>query len=104
MDVEIPLTIGQVAIVCECHANLVTGYKWQASFDRHTKTYRAVRTYRDGLGNSKRIYMHRAIMEAVDGICVDHKDRNTLNTGARDIYHKALKTSRSVYALRRIAN
>lgn len=78
MTVEIPLTQGQVAIVCDCHAHLVQGYKWNAKFSPHTKSFYAYRGTNKGKV-SKSIPMHRVINNTPDGYDTDHENHNTLD-------------------------
>lgn len=82
--IQIPITQGQVAIVCDCHAYLVTPYKWHAHRDYHTGTYYAVRKSDTATGN-KCIWMHRVIMGDPKDKEVDHIDRNPLNNACLNL-------------------
>jgi hypothetical protein len=78
----IPLTQGQVAIVDAADYEWLMQWKWQALWDPHTQSFRAVRTeyFRvDGKRAQKAITMHRLILNAQPDIKVDHIDHNTLN-------------------------
>ena len=82
MTVEIPLTRGMVAIVCDCHAHLVTGYKWYANFNR---SYYATRNDYSDPDHPKTIRMHRVIAGAKDGEFVDHIHHNTLDNRCSEL-------------------
>jgi hypothetical protein len=69
----IPLTRGLWAIVDEADYERLSRYHWIASPSGGGKIY-ARRNTKTGT-----ILMHREIMNAPPGMCVDHKDRNTLN-------------------------
>lgn len=69
---EIPLTQGKVAIVDAADHEWLMQWKWCANF-QHGLWY-AVRAKRPKL-----IRMHRVILNAPDGIRVDHKDGDGLN-------------------------
>lgn len=79
---EIPLTQGQVAIVCDCHYHLVKDYKWFSQWDDVTETFYALRgasmTERL-LGSAHTIPMHRVINGTPKGFNTDHKNHDTLD-------------------------
>lgn len=74
---EIPLTKGKVALVDdEDYERLIAMGKW--CFNRYPQKTKA--TYKmDGSRSSVAILMHRVIMNAPDGLYVDHIDGNPLN-------------------------
>jgi len=61
----IPLTQGQVALVDDADYEYLNRFKWYAN--KICRTYYAVRNVRRG-----KILMHRAILDAPDGLEVDH--------------------------------
>lgn len=68
----IPLTSGLAALVDAADADWLLAYRWRAIRIRHT--WYAVRADTEGL-----VYMHRLILDAPDGLIVDHRDGNGLN-------------------------
>lgn len=63
-------------IVCECHYELVRGFKWHVS----RAGYVARSIWDKGRGrNEKMIYLHRFIMNAPANKNVDHRDTDPLN-------------------------
>lgn len=86
MTKKIPLTQGLYALVDDKDFERVNQYKWYAL--KHGRTFYAVRhlTLRSakesretGLPRQALVRMHRFIMNAPDGVEVDHKDHNGLN-------------------------
>lgn len=67
----IPLTKGQSAIVDDADFDWLSQWKWCfIAIKRHTGY-----AVRHGSGNNKKlIYMHRFIMNAPDGVQIDHKN------------------------------
>lgn len=72
---EIPLTQGKVALVDDDMYNFLMQWKWFYAPMRHN----ADRGYAVRNGETKLIYMHRVIMNAPDGIEVDHENGDGLN-------------------------
>lgn len=68
---EIPLTLGQVAIINAADLNLVLRHKWHARPRRDRRGYYAV--------NSSGLRMHRMLLGVWDDRIVDHKDGDGLN-------------------------
>lgn len=66
--VEVPLTQGRVAKVCECHLNLVKNYKWSVS-----SGYVVARS------KNGHVKMHRLITQAPKGKLVDHENHDKLD-------------------------
>lgn len=82
MAKQIPLTQGQVAIVCDCHAHLVENHKWSAVWNPRKKQFLAVRspkTIERLLGAPKTLQMHVVINNTPKGMQTDHIDNNSLN-------------------------
>jgi hypothetical protein len=82
MSREIPLTQGKVAIVCDCHAHLVENDKWQAAWDKSTRSFRAMRTASPAerlLGAPRTIYMHAVVNKTPRGMQTDHINHDTLD-------------------------
>jgi hypothetical protein len=75
----IPLTQGQVAKVCDCHAHLVEGYKWRAQWMKECNSYRAVRWSTRKDQPRKQMFMHAAINSTPKGFHTDHKNHDTLD-------------------------
>ena len=76
---EIPLTRGYVALVGDCDFERVSfGRKWQALVAHRTDDSVRVYAYR-GVGQKKREYLHRMILNAPPSKQVDHKDGDGLN-------------------------
>lgn len=91
MHTEIPLTQDKVAIVCDCHADLVNTNKWYALKASDSNVYYAVRKSSKLLGKQKNIFMHRIISNPPDGYEVDHINHNTLDNrcvNLRNVTHK----------------
>lgn len=73
---KIPLTHGKFAIVDDEDFEYINQWKWHTKEGKNT--FYAIRT--EGSGeNKKRFRMHRVVMNAPDGIEVDHRDRNGVN-------------------------
>jgi len=85
MTKEIPLTQGQVALVDDDRFEELNQYGWFAHYYRNTKSFYAQRHLPTLLGKRKIILMHRVIMNAPEGMLVDHKDRNTLNNQVHNL-------------------
>jgi len=76
---QIPLTQGKVAMIDDCDFDLVSKHKWNTRKCRHTFYALCASSRKLNGGKQKTIYMHRLILDAKLGQCVDHKDRNGLN-------------------------
>lgn len=74
---EIKLTKGQVALVDDEDFEYLNQWKWRASWNKSTNSFRAVRMA--GAFPRKTIYMHRLIMKTPAGIECDHVYHNTLD-------------------------
>lgn len=75
--IEIQLSQGKVAIIDECDAEVVANYSWHA-LCRPKHTSYATAWIRDPQ-QKKKVLMHRVIMNAPQGVEVDHRDGNGLN-------------------------
>ena len=77
---EIPLTQGKIALIDDADFPIIASYKWRAirGRPREDSWYAIAHT---PMVNGKRhsIQMHRLIMNAPDGVKVDHRDFNGLN-------------------------
>ena len=73
---EIELTRGCIALVDDEDFERLSKWKW-----RVVEYFRSKYALRYGIkdGKSQTILMHRDIMEAGKGVCVDHKDKDGLN-------------------------
>lgn len=74
MTKVIPLTQGQVALIDDWNYERVSQIKWWAEKDSRTGKF-----YARGWINGQMVELHRFILNAPDGIEVDHRDRNRLN-------------------------
>jgi hypothetical protein len=72
---QIPLTNGGFTTVDDEDFERLSRYRWQ----RDTTKPRVFRCEYVGSYKSRTIYMHREIVEAPQGMSVDHIDGNTLN-------------------------
>lgn len=85
---EIKLTQGQVTIVCDCHAHLLEGYKWQAAYSTRTHSFYAVRKARVPemlCGAPRTISMHTVVNGTPRGFLTDHKNHNTLDNRCENL-------------------
>jgi hypothetical protein len=74
---EIILTRGMVANVDDEDYEYLNQWKWQARKSR--RDYCAIRRERRGHGRKVTFYMHRIIMNAPEGVMIDHKNHNPLD-------------------------
>lgn len=75
---EIQLTQGQVALVDDEDFEKVSKHKWHATRDGNT-------FYAKTNIGSKRIFMHRLILNAPTGMDVDHKNKNGIDNSRANI-------------------
>lgn len=76
----IPLTRGQFALVDACDYRRVNAFKWHAHWSPNTRTYYADRKLPSKIaGKQNSVSMHRFILDAPEGISVDHKNHDTLD-------------------------
>lgn len=85
MTKQIPLTQGQVAIVCDCHAHLVEGKKWHAVWSPKLKGYYAIHNFRGTLGKVEHLRMHRLINETPERLFTDHVNGNSLDNRCENL-------------------
>lgn len=71
--ITLPLTKGHVAIIDAADFDKVRNWKWSA-LERPGRSPYAMRQQ-----NNQTIYLHRFLMDAPDGLEVDHEDGNGLN-------------------------
>ena len=76
----IPLTKDMIAFIYKKDFDKVKDYGWYAKYNKHTESYYAATEIAN-----KGVLMHSLILVAPDGVCVDHKDRNTLNNRASNL-------------------
>jgi hypothetical protein len=74
----IPLTKGKTALVDDDDFERLSRHSWSA-YERRGLWYARRGTRNRKLGVQKLISMHREILNAPDGIDVDHRDRDGLN-------------------------
>lgn len=77
MTRTIELTMGKVAFVDDEDYDRISGFTWRAFRDRNG-TYYAIRSYRRS-GKRFTEYMHRAILRALPGVLVDHRNGDGLD-------------------------
>lgn len=73
----IELTQGKVALVDDEDYDFLMQWKWQAS--RTSYGFYALGYTKGPHSKRKHLIMHRLIMNTPRGLCVDHRDHNTLN-------------------------
>ena len=73
----IPLTQGKFALVDDADYKWLKRHGWFASKDRYT--YYAMRTIRVSKHKRRNILMHRIILNAPDGVEVDHRNSDGLD-------------------------
>lgn len=83
MTKEIPLSRGQIALVDDDQYERVAAFKWSALKAPNGKWY-AVRATSRKLGR-KMILMHRFILDAPDGVRVDHRNGNPCDNRLENI-------------------
>lgn len=77
---QIELTQGQVALIDAEDYEKVSQYKWHAAWGERTRSYYAAHSeWVKGSGRPRTIRMHRVILDAPDGLMVDHVNHNTLD-------------------------
>lgn len=81
----VPLTMGYFAIVDDEDIEVLAKYNWQAYVDKKSPT-KTVYAYRRAPRPKRgRIWMHRVLLSAPDGVKVDHRDGNGLNNRRSNI-------------------
>ena len=75
---EIVLTQGKVALVDDADHEWLNQWKWYACQNNHTWYVQRAR-HKDEAPGPSRVYMHRLILSAGDGLEVDHRDGDGLN-------------------------
>lgn len=77
----VPLTKGQEAIIDASDIPIVSGFNWNAWWNRHAKSFYATRsTWPNGKhGKSIQVFIHREILNAPKSQDVDHISGDTLN-------------------------
>jgi hypothetical protein len=77
---EIPLTKGQVAIADDADYEWLSRWKWQAHWNKGTRSFYASRAdYSNGRNAQRVIIMHREIIGATEGQHADHVNHGTLD-------------------------
>lgn len=79
---EILLTQGKFAIVDDDDYGWLSRWKWHATHHKDGNWYAVHTTERP---EHKHLLMHRVIMDAPDGIGVDHKNRNGLDNRRKNL-------------------
>lgn len=75
---EIQLTQGQVALVDDWNYEDVNQWKWYAMWDKHTKSFYAMRHTSKSSG-AKPVLMHSYIAKTPKGMKTDHINHKTLD-------------------------
>jgi HNH endonuclease len=76
--VEVPLTQGKVALIDDEDAERVLAYKWCTQWDKSSPRWRAIR-YSGRKHGRRTALLHRFIMDAPDGVQVDHINQDPLD-------------------------
>ena len=78
---KLKLTQGKFAIVDDEWYDVLNQYKWYARWDKHTRSFYAVRNGKYADGKKQIVRMHREILGLGrgDGKQGDHKNHDTLN-------------------------
>lgn len=76
---ELELTQGQVTLIDDEDADLVSAHKWCAHYDRTRDLYVAISNRPTVDGVRGIVYLHTYILDPPDGYSVDHIDRNPLD-------------------------
>jgi len=71
---EIALTQGNVAVVDDEDYEMLAQKKWYCSYNGY-----AVRSVKIASGKKRTVMMHRAILDASSGLCVDHINHDKLD-------------------------
>jgi hypothetical protein len=74
---NIPLTQGQLALIDDEDFERVNQYKWQAKWEKRTKSFYAIMV--TSRPNRKTIQMSRFIMQTPDSLICDHISHDTLD-------------------------
>jgi hypothetical protein len=83
---RIPLTQGQYALVDnEDYNKVVALCSWSARLDRRNGNYQAIGNQRNGRGGFRAVLMHRFVVNATKGKCVDHKSHDTLDNRKQNL-------------------
>jgi hypothetical protein len=81
---EIQLTRGYFTLVDDKDFEFLSQLKWYAAIDKSGNVY-AVRNSLKVNKKRKLIYMHRVLLNATDGLLVDHIDGNSLNNSRSNL-------------------
>lgn len=81
----IPLTKGLFTKVDDDDYEKFAIYRWYAALDSGTKTHRAARRLFYGPKQSKIVYLARMILDAPQGIYVDHINGDTLDNRRKNL-------------------
>ena len=84
MNKQIALTQGHIAIVDPADFEWLSQWKWSYTTGSNGKGARAERSFRIN-GRQKHIFMHRLIMDAPDGMEVDHINGNGLDNQRKNL-------------------
>ena len=80
----IELTQNQAAIIDDWNYEWLSQWKWQARWNKHTRSFYAIRS--DGKHPfRKTIYMVREILKTPSGIYCDHINHNTLDNREKNL-------------------
>lgn len=76
---QLPLSRGEMAVVCDCHYDLVKNYKWHFKAEAYGGYAQTNVRAKPGVGGQKGLRMHRLITNAPDGMDVDHINGDKLD-------------------------
>lgn len=77
---ELSLNNGITTLVDDEDAELISAYKWYATYSRRGQCYYVMTSI-----NKKTVYLHRLLTGAKAGEVVDHQNRNTLDNRKQNL-------------------
>ncbi len=77
--IEIPLTQNQVALIDDEDFELVSQYKWCASYSKTVGSFYAITHIYNSIGVRTTLKMHRLIMNSAGTDVIDHINHDTLD-------------------------
>lgn len=97
---KILLTQGQIALVDDEDFDFINQWKWYYEKKNRNNTGYAIRTVKIN-GKRKRLYMHRVLLKAPDGMEVDHKNMNGIDNRKENIRVCTCLENKRHYSVRR---
>jgi hypothetical protein len=100
---EIPLTKGYTALVDDEDYERVSQFNWRANVRKHSRIVYAYTNVKRPDGTRTTQYLHRFILDAPEGVMVDHIDGDGLRN-TRDNLRLATPTENQMNARKRVTN